>query len=101
MGKIRSLARKSWASIPAAVRAVVVGFVSIVPGIIVHAVSDFIVIPMQYGVIPSAGQWAFVWQGWLTLIAGAAAILAFAKLASVTALERSDAARPMSAVESA
>ena len=63
---------------------------SIVPGIILHAVSDFIVIPMQYGVIPSAGQWAFVWQGWLTLSAGAAAIPAFRQLAKVTEVTRKE-----------
>lgn len=54
---------------------------SIVPGVVLHAVSDFIVLPMQYGVIPSAGQFAFVWQGWLSLVAGAAAIPAFRQLA--------------------
>ncbi len=63
---------------------------SIVPGIILHAVSDFIVIPMQYGVIPSAGQWAFVWQGWLSLSAGAAAIPAFRQLAKVTEVSRKE-----------
>ncbi|NOT32280.1 MAG: CPBP family intramembrane metalloprotease [Planctomycetes bacterium] len=65
---------------------------SIVPGIILHAVSDFIVLPMQYGVIPSAGQWTFVWQGWLSLLAGAAAIPAFRQLARATVLERIDTA---------
>jgi hypothetical protein len=59
-----------------------------VPGIVLHAVSDFIVLPMQYGVVPSAGQWAFVWQGWLTVLAGAAAIPAFVRLARATTLER-------------
>lgn len=63
---------------------------SIVPGIILHAVSDFIVLPMQYGVIPSAGQWDFVWQGWLSLLAGAAAIPAFRQLARAMALGRID-----------
>jgi membrane protease YdiL (CAAX protease family) len=65
---------------------------SIVPGIVLHAVSDFIVLPMQYGVIPSVGQWAFVWQGWLSLFAGAAAIPAFLQLARAAALERTDTA---------
>ena len=64
---------------------------SIVPGIVLHAVSDFIVLPMQYGVIPSAGQWPFVWQGWLSLLAGVAAIPAFRQLARVTALDRIEA----------
>jgi membrane protease YdiL (CAAX protease family) len=61
---------------------------SIVPGIVLHAASDFIVLPMQYGAIPSAGQWAFVWQGWLSLLAVAAAIPAFLQLARATALDR-------------
>jgi membrane protease YdiL (CAAX protease family) len=65
---------------------------SILPGIILHGVSDFIVLPMQYGVIPSAGQWAFVWQGWLTLLTGALAIPAFVRLARATLLERIDTA---------
>lgn len=67
---------------------------SIVPGIVLHAVSDFVVLPMQYGVIPSAGEWAFVWQGWLSLLAGAAAIPAFRQLAKATALEKIDSAPP-------
>jgi len=58
---------------------------SIVPGLVLHAVSDFIVLPMQYGVIPSAGQCPFVWQGWMSLLAGAAAIPAFRQLAKATA----------------
>jgi len=61
---------------------------SILPGIVLHAVSDLIVLPMQYGVIPSAGQSAFVWQGWLLLFTGGAAIPAFRELASTMALER-------------
>jgi membrane protease YdiL (CAAX protease family) len=65
---------------------------SIVPGVVLHAVSDFVVLPMQYGVIPSVGQWGFVWQGWLSLLAGAAAIPAFLQLARATALERIDTA---------
>lgn len=39
--------------------------------------SDFIVLPMQYAVVRPAGEWAFVWQGWLLLLAGAAAIFSF------------------------
>ena len=61
---------------------------SIVPGIVLHAVSDFVVLPMQYGVIPSVGQWAFVWQGWMTVLAASAAIPAFVRLARVC--QRSD-----------
>lgn len=66
---------------------------SIWPGIILHAVSDFTVLPMQYGVIPSVGAWAFVWQGWLSLLAGAAAIPAFRQLAKATAPKRMETAR--------
>jgi membrane protease YdiL (CAAX protease family) len=54
---------------------------SILPGIVLHGVSDFVVLPMQYGVIPSIGKWAFVSQGWLTLVAGVAALFAFRQLA--------------------
>ena len=64
---------------------------SITPGIVLHAVSDLVVLPMQYGVIPSAGQLAFVWQGWLLLLTGGAAIPAFRGLASTIALERTGA----------
>lgn len=63
---------------------------SILPGIVLHAVSDFIVLPMQYGVIPSLGQCEFVWRGWLSLLAGAAAIPAFLQLARATALDPAD-----------
>jgi hypothetical protein len=66
---------------------------SIVPGMVLHAVSDFIVLPMQYRVIPSAGEWAFVWQGWLSLLAAAATIPAFQQLARATALEKREPAR--------
>ena len=65
---------------------------SILPGVVLHAVSDFVVLPMQYGVIPSVGEWGFVWQGWLSLLAGAAAIPAFLQLARATAPERNDTA---------
>ena len=54
----------------------------------VNALTNFAVLPMQYGVIPSAGQWAFVGQGWLSLVAGLAAILAFRQLGRTVALER-------------
>jgi membrane protease YdiL (CAAX protease family) len=63
---------------------------SILPGIVLHALSDFLVLPMQYGAIPSAGRWDFVGQGWLSLVAGAAAIPALWKLARVTRAERSE-----------
>jgi hypothetical protein len=66
---------------------------SITPGIVLHAVSDFIVLPMQYGVIPSAGESAFVWQGWLLLLAGTAAVPAFRQLARTLALQRVDMVR--------
>jgi membrane protease YdiL (CAAX protease family) len=61
---------------------------SILPGIVLHGVSDFVVLPMQYGVIPSIGKWAFVSQGGLTLVAGVAAVFAFRQLTRTLALER-------------
>lgn len=57
---------------------------SIVPGIVLHAVSDFVVLPMQYGVVPSAGRWPFVSEGWLSLVAGAAALVTFRKLVAIS-----------------
>ena len=65
---------------------------SILPGVVLHTVSDLLVLPMQYGVIPSVGEWGFVGQGWLSLLAGAAAIPAFRQLARVTAVQRIDSA---------
>jgi membrane protease YdiL (CAAX protease family) len=62
---------------------------SIVPGVVLHFVSDFLVLPMQYGAIASIGRWPFVGQGWMSLLAGAAAIVAFRQLAKTTALARS------------
>lgn len=66
---------------------------SILPGVVLHAVSDFVVLPMQYGVIPSVGQWAFVGQGWLSIVAGLAAIAAFRQLRRTVALERVELAQ--------
>ena len=66
---------------------------SILPGVVLHALSDFIVLPMQYGVIPSAGRWPFVGQGWMSLVTGLAAIFAFRQLRRVVALERLPAGR--------
>lgn len=43
---------------------------------------------MPYGVIPSAGQWDFVGQGGMTLVALLAAIFAFRQLRRTIALER-------------
>ncbi len=57
---------------------------SILPGVVLHMLSDAIVLPMQYGVVPSAGQWEFVGDGWMSLAAGAASCLAFWKLAVVS-----------------
>jgi len=65
---------------------------SILPGVVLHAVSDAVVLPMQYGVIPSVGEWGFVGQGWLSILTGAAAIPAFLRLARATAPERNDTA---------
>lgn len=61
---------------------------SVLPGVVLHALSDIIVLPMQYGVIPSAGRWEFVGQGWLALMAGVAALFAFRHLGRVVAHER-------------
>ena len=54
---------------------------SIMPGVLLHTLSDVVVLPMQYGVVPSAGQWDFVSNGWLSAIAAVAAIPAFWRLA--------------------
>jgi membrane protease YdiL (CAAX protease family) len=56
---------------------------SIVPGVVLHTLSDAVVLPMQYGVIPSVGQLPFVGDGWMSLAAGAASILTFWRLAVV------------------
>lgn len=57
---------------------------SILPGVVLHTLSDAVVLPMQYGVVPSAGQWDFVGDGWMTLAAGATSGLAFWRLAAVS-----------------
>jgi membrane protease YdiL (CAAX protease family) len=69
---------------------------SILPGIVLHAASDAIVLPMQYGVVASAGQWDFVSEGWLSLLAGVVSIAAFRKLARVMANEPADLSRAAS-----
>ena len=57
---------------------------SILPGVVLHTLSDAIVLPMQYGVVPSAGEWEFVGDGWMSVVAGAASCLAFLRLAAVS-----------------
>lgn len=63
---------------------------SIMPGVVLHTLSDVIVLPMQYGVMPSVGQWSFVSDGWMSLVAGAAAIPAFWRLAQVCKANRAN-----------
>jgi len=61
---------------------------SILPSIVLHAVGDFIVVPMQYGVIASPGDSTFVTHGALTLIFGIAAVPAFRRLATIAREEK-------------
>jgi hypothetical protein len=67
---------------------------SIVPGVVLHALSDFVVLPMQYGVIASVGRWDFVGDGWLGLVAAVAALPAFRGLAHATAENRRETPVP-------
>lgn len=61
---------------------------SILPSIVLHTVADFIVVPMQYGVIAGPGDSTFVTHGALTLIFGVAAVPAFRRLATIAREER-------------
>lgn len=56
---------------------------SILPSMVLHAVADFIVVPMQYGVIASPSDSWFVTHGVLTLIFGIASAPAFYRLAII------------------
>lgn len=64
---------------------------SILPSVLLHAISDFIVVPMQYGVIPSPSNVAFVTYGGLSLLFAALAVPAFYRLAAVARMEASHA----------
>ena len=41
---------------------------SILPSVILHAVGDIIILPMQYGVVKNIGEIPFIHNGWLSLI---------------------------------
>ncbi len=56
---------------------------SILPSMVLHAVADFIVVPMQYGAIANPSDSWFVTHGALTLIFGIAAVPAFYRLATI------------------
>jgi membrane protease YdiL (CAAX protease family) len=53
---------------------------SIFPSIIIHFLSDVIILPMQYGVIPDLGKYDFVKYGWLSLTAFIISLPIFFKL---------------------
>jgi len=61
---------------------------SILPSIVLHTVFDFIVVPMQYGVIANPGHSTFVTHGALSLIFGIAAVAAFRRLATIAREEK-------------
>ncbi len=56
---------------------------SILPSVILHAVADVIVVPMQFGVLASPAQMTVVTHGGITLLFAAAAVPAFRRLAAV------------------
>jgi membrane protease YdiL (CAAX protease family) len=56
---------------------------SILPSVVLHAVADFIVVPMQFGVIPGPGESTFVTHGGLTTVFALAATPAFVRLAAI------------------
>ena len=61
---------------------------SILPSVLLHAVSDFLVTPVQYGVTGSFLDFSAATYAALTLIFAAAAVPAFYRLAAVARPER-------------
>jgi len=56
---------------------------SILPSVVLHSIADFVVVPMQFGVVPDPGHLKFVTHGGFTLVLAAAAALPFRRLAAV------------------
>ena len=57
---------------------------SILPSLVLHALVDFTILPMQYGVIANIGEIHFVNSGLLSLLMALIAVPLFYKLKSVT-----------------
>ena len=60
---------------------------SILPSVVLHALFDAIVLPIQYGALPDPSGIAFVSYGGWSLVMGIAAVPAFRRLASVARAE--------------
>lgn len=53
---------------------------STLPSIVIHSISDFLILPIQYGVVPNVGEYEFVKYGVLSIGAVLIAIPAFYRL---------------------
>ncbi|MEO7974688.1 MAG: type II CAAX endopeptidase family protein [Thermoanaerobaculia bacterium] len=62
---------------------------SILPSVVLHAIADFIVVPMQFGVLPGPGDSKFVTHGGLSLVFAIASLPALWRLATVAREEAS------------
>jgi membrane protease YdiL (CAAX protease family) len=60
---------------------------SILPSVVLHALSDAIVLPIQFGVLPDPGRFAFVAWGGFSLVMACAAVPAFRSLARAARAE--------------
>lgn len=60
---------------------------SILPSVVLHALGDFTILPMQYGVLKNIGEIPFVHTGWMSLILALIAVPLFYNLIRVTRKE--------------
>jgi membrane protease YdiL (CAAX protease family) len=61
---------------------------SILPSVILHAVGDLTILPIQYGVLRNIGEMPFVHNGWMSLLLALIAIPLFYHLSKITLAER-------------
>ena len=57
---------------------------SILPSVILHALGDLTILPMQYGILKNMGEMPFMHNGWMSLISGLIAVPLFYYLSKIT-----------------
>jgi membrane protease YdiL (CAAX protease family) len=61
---------------------------SILPSVLLHALGDVTILPMQYGILKNIGEIPFVHNGWMSLIMALMAVPLFYNLSKITRAER-------------
>ena len=57
---------------------------SVLPSVLLHAIGDFTILPMQYGIVKNIGEIPFVYNGWLSFISLLIALPLFYLLTIIT-----------------